>query len=74
MSTDTLTKAADRARKLLRDRSDVGSVGVSRNPDGNLCVRVDVEPGADKAMIRRLLASLDAPVVVRAVSGVLRAH
>jgi hypothetical protein len=74
MSTDRLLKAADRARTLLRDRSDVGSVGVSRNQDGNLCVRVDVDPGTDKNAIRDLLQPLEAPVVVRSVAGVLRAH
>ena len=74
MSADRLIKAADRARKLLRDRSDVGSVGVSRNQDGDFCVRVDVNPGADKAVIRHLLEPIEAPVVVRSVSGTLRAH
>ena len=74
MSVDRLQKAADRVRNLLRNRSDVGSVGVSRNPDGNLCVRVDVDPGTDKDAIRDLLQPIEAPVVVRSVSGVLRAH
>ncbi|MDQ2078857.1 hypothetical protein RA307_01575 [Xanthobacteraceae bacterium Astr-EGSB] len=74
MSVDRLEKAADRARNLLRNRSDVGSVGVSRNPDGNLCVRVDVDPGTDKDAIRNLLQPIEAPVVVRSVGGVLRAH
>lgn len=74
MNTDQLTKAADRARKLLRDRTDVGSVGVSRGVDGGLCVRVDVHPGTDKDAIRLLLEPVKAPVVVRAVTGTLRAH
>jgi hypothetical protein len=74
MSVDRLQKAADRARSLLRNRSDVGSVGVSRNPDGDLCVRVDVHPGTDKDAIRDLLQPIEAPVLVRSVSGVLRAH
>jgi len=33
-----------------------------------------VEPGADKERIRRLLAQIGAPVVVRTVSGQLTAH
>ncbi|MFA6268022.1 MAG: hypothetical protein WC670_20175 [Pseudolabrys sp.] len=74
MDTDRLKKAADRARELLRNRSDVGSVGVSRNKDGDLCVRVDVDPATDKNAIRTLLAPLKDPVVVRAVEGVIRAH
>jgi hypothetical protein len=67
-------KAAERARGILRDRSEVESVGVSRGKDGDFCVRVDVEPGTDKTGIHRLLARIGAPVVVRIVSGPLSAH
>jgi cellulose synthase/poly-beta-1,6-N-acetylglucosamine synthase-like glycosyltransferase len=74
MSTEQLLKAAERARKLLRNRSDIESVGVSRNEDGNLCVQVDVDPRTDKDVIHHLLEPVKAPVIVRAVSGVLRAH
>ncbi len=74
MGTDQLLKAADRARTLLKNRVDVGSVGVSRDRHGDLCVRVDVYPRADKAAIRHLLQSIEAPVLVRSVSGALRAH
>jgi hypothetical protein len=74
MSSENVTKAAERARGLLRHRSEVESVGVSRDKDGDLCVRVDVEPGTDKAGIHRLLAQIGAPVVVRIVSGPLTAH
>lgn len=74
MSSDQVIKAAEQARSLLQDRSDVGSVAVSRNRNGDLCVRVDVEPGADKDRIQRLLARIGAPVILRTVSGVLSAH
>ena len=74
MSTDQVVKAADKARSLLRNRSDVSSVGVSRSQGGDLCVRVDVDPQADKTGIQKLLAKIGVPVIVRAVSGVLRAH
>jgi hypothetical protein len=74
MSSKNVIKAAERARGLLRHRSEVESVGVSRGRDGDLCVRVDVGPGTDKAGIQRLLAQIDAPVVVRIVSGTLTAH
>jgi hypothetical protein len=74
MSSEYVIKAADRARSLLRHRSEVESVGVSRDKDGDLCVRVDVEPGTDKERIHRLLAQIGAPVVVRTVSGPLTAH
>lgn len=74
MRADQVVKAADKARTLLRNRSDVSSVAVSRGQDGDLCVRVDVNPRADKEGILRLLAAIGAPVVVRAVTGILRAH
>jgi hypothetical protein len=74
VSSDHIIKAAQKARSLLRDRPDVESVGVSRGEDGGLCVRVDVEPGADKERIHRLLLQIDVPVVLRTVSGLLSAH
>jgi hypothetical protein len=66
--------AAERARGLLRGRSEVESVGVSRGKNGDFCVRVDVEPGTDKARIHGLLEQIGAPVVVRIVSAPLIAH
>jgi hypothetical protein len=74
MNDDQVVKAADKARTLLRNRSDVSSVGVSRGQDGDFCVRVDVSPQADKERIQRLLARIGVPVIVRAVTGILRAH
>jgi hypothetical protein len=74
MSSKDVVIAAERARGLLQDRSEVESVGVSRDKDGDLFVRVDVGPGTDKAGIHRLLAQIGAPVVVRIVSGRLTAH
>jgi hypothetical protein len=74
MSSEQVINAAERARSLLRHRSEVESVGVSRGEDGDLCVRVDVEPGTDKARIHRLLARIGVPVVVRIVSGRLMSH
>jgi len=74
MSSEHIIQAAERARSLLRDRSEVESVGVSRGKDGNLCVRVDVEPGTDKDRILSLLGRINVPVIVRTVSGRLIAH
>jgi hypothetical protein len=74
MSSDHIIKAAEKARSLLRNRPDIESVGVSRGKDGDLCVRVDVEPGTDKERIHRLLLQIGAPVVVRTVSGQLSAQ
>ncbi len=74
MSSKDIAQAAEQARGLLRHRTEVESVGVSRDKDGDLCVRVDVGPGTDKAGIRSLLKQVDAPVVVRSVSGRLIAH
>jgi hypothetical protein len=74
MSADQVVKAADKARTLLRNRSDVSSVAVSRSQSGDLCVRVDVNPLADKERIQKLLARIGAPVIVRAVTGILRAQ
>jgi hypothetical protein len=74
MTSKHVIKAAERARRLLRHRSEVESVGVSQDKDGDLCVRVDVEPGTNKERIHRLLAQIGAPVVVRTVSGPLIAH
>jgi hypothetical protein len=69
MSSKHVIDAAELARSLLQHQSEVESVGVSRSTGGDLCVRVDVEPGTDKERIHRLLAKIDAPVVVRTVSG-----
>jgi hypothetical protein len=74
MSSQQMIKAAERARSLLRHRSEVESIGVSRDNGGDFFVRVYVEPGADKEGIHRLLAEIGAPVVVRTVSGQLTAH
>lgn len=71
---DQISKAAERAKSLLRNRSDVSSVGISRSRDGDLCVRVDVDPETDKKGIEKLLAKIGAPVIIRAVTGLLRAH
>jgi hypothetical protein len=74
MGADQIVKAADQARTLLQNRSDVSSVAVTRGQDGDLCLRVDVNPRTDKDDIRRLLARIGVPVIVRAVTGTLRAH
>jgi hypothetical protein len=74
MNADDVVKAAEAARSLLRDRPDVESVGVSRSKDGDFCVRVDVEPGTNTHVIYSLLSRIGAPVVVRKVAGILRAH
>lgn len=73
MGSHRIIKAAERARGLL-SASEVESVGVSRDETGAFYVRVDVEPGADKARISSLLKGIGAPVVVRTVSGRLASH
>ncbi|MGJ5135249.1 hypothetical protein [Bradyrhizobium oligotrophicum] len=73
MGSHKIMKAAERARGLL-NTSEVESIGVSRDETGSFYVRVDVEPGADKARISSLLEGIGAPVKVRTVSGRLASH